>query len=455
MIKVVSPSSFDFGQAAMSLMAVHSRGVDNGWLRKSAAVLTKDISEIRPEPGTTFVHLIALGDAESYGGNRNGDLFPKAANEKYHSTFVKRAKWFHNHKNKPDRGDKVYGYVKASAYNPEMHRVELVVGISEKDDPDSIEKLARGEDLPVSMACTVPHDTCTICGNQAKNAAQYCRCIKEACTQLADDGKFIGMINDDPSFFDISKVNRNADRIAFSLRKVASHGNNIMLSADVANMYGITEPVMLVKDARYYVRLNNLRKLATMEKEVEGEMTQNPSLGSIASALNCDVPGDLEKIPEDKLKPVLGALASARVSLPLTDFFRLVLGSRFSELEKDMPAAEAALPGVFSRACENPDEFLSGVDNYSPSAAGLPACVQDILKKVIPQASLEAGPIGGRVTTIVLRKHAAVLPHNQLKSQSAVGKMLAEEYARYKVAMLDWVDDPFVVKMAVLQHFGI
>ena len=100
MLKVISPSSFDFDQPVMSLVDVHSRGVDNTWLRKSAAVLTKEMSELRPEKGITFAHLIALGDMETTGLNRNGDGFPAAENKAHRHTFVKHARWYHNHKNK-------------------------------------------------------------------------------------------------------------------------------------------------------------------------------------------------------------------------------------------------------------------------------------------------------------------------------------------------------------------
>jgi len=276
MIKVVLPSSFNFDQQVMSLVDVHSKGVDHSWLKKTAAVLTKELSEIRPDPNFTFVHLIALGDQEKTGFNRNGDGFPRATNETRHDTFVKHANWYHNHRNKPARGDKVYGHVKASAYNKPMGRVELIVAIDNKKDPDSIEKLARGEDIPVSMACKEDYDVCSYCGHKAKTEAEHCKHVKEACAQMTDDGQFIGMVNPPEAnitFFDISKVHRNADRIAFSLRKVAGHGQ-VTLSTDLARMYGITEPAELVKDGKFHRRLDLLRKLAKLEKEIEGEIKE-------------------------------------------------------------------------------------------------------------------------------------------------------------------------------------
>lgn len=454
MIKVVMPSSFDFDQQVMSLVDVHSKGVDHSWLKKSAAVLTKELSEIRPEKDMSFVHLIALGDQETYGMNRNGDGFPKEANEKYHDTFVKYAKWFHNHKNKPARGDKVYGIVKCSAYNPTMRRVELIVGINEKDDPDSIEKLARGEDIPVSMACKVPYDVCSVCGNKAKTAAEYCKHIKEACTQMTKEGKQIGMVNTKPTFFDISKVRRNADRIAFSLRKVAHTGP--VLGVDMAAMYQIAEPTFLVKDATYHRRLALLQKLAKLEKQIDGEIKANPSMRLVADGLNKPVEEDLAKIPEAKLKAVLGKLASDNVTLPMPDFFRMVMGSRFNEIEDDLPSAQAQLPGVFSGALKTAEEFMSGVGSYEPVDAPLPALIKSVLTKVGRQISLAGSTLDGRVLTMALHKTAsAFVPNKSLKPNPQIGKILAEEYARYKLAALDKVRDPSVVKLSVLQDFGI
>lgn len=457
MIKVVMPSSFNFDQQVMSLIDVHSRGVDSCWLKKTAAVLTKEMSEIRPEPGTSFVHLIALGDAETYSGNRNGDLLPRATNEQCHPTFVKLAKWFHNHKNKPARGDKIYGTVKASAYNPDMHRVELIVGINEKADPESIQKLARGEDLPVSMALQEKYDICSICGHKAPSEREHCSHVKEACTQLTDDGRFIGMINPpeaDIKFFDISRVGRNADRIAFTLRKVAGV-EPVQLSTDLAKFYGLVEPVDLVKDSVYAKQYAMLQKLAKLEKEIEGEIKANPALRTVADGLNAPVSENLQRVPDDKLPAALGKLASDRVSLSLPDFYRLAMGLRFGEVEYDLPAAQACLPGVFAGALKTAEDFLSGVKPYEPLDAPLPVMIKNTLNKVGQQSSLLGDQVRRRVAQAALRKSAGVfVPNKLLQPTSEIGRILATEYARYKLAALAKIEDEAVVKLAVLQDFG-
>ena len=833
MIKIVTPSAFDFDQPIMSLVDVHKNGVDQSWLRKSAAVLTKEMSELRPEPGITFVQLLALGDQEAYGLNRNGDGFPKSANEKNHHTFVKHAKWFHNHKNKPHLGHPDYGFVKMSAYNPEMKRVELVVGIDEKKDPDSIQKLASGKDIPVSMACItdpeypvltengykpitsvttedkvlthtgkwqkvkavnrrvytgevasfemnglplpleltadhmmfakvfegsreleavkskagryfrdsnafdakpagwahvnhvqvgdrffyqpitqreryaalddvelarllgyytaegslaynedracsihltcnmddmavrevpvlieslnigascilrakrnsaaaidigvhstrlaefvrrfcgvgcrgkvvppevfnssddvklaylgswhegdgfadkkgvhwstasinlalscrdllatldmpssiykidhancatsghsgsgveytvnlswldanklikwshkvadskfvaeyenvdsrkkppamrickdgryayrikhvsirhvvdtqtynieveedesyllagmishnckVPYDECTICGNQAKKPDEYCTHIKEAVTQFTNDGKQIGMINWDPDFFDISKVHRNADRIAFTLRKVAGV-SNVVLGAELAQQWGITEPTELIKDAKVRGRINLLKKLAEMEKEIDGEIKADQNMKNIADSIQ-DVP-EIGTVPQKELSGVLKKCADARVSLPIDGFFKMVMGQRYSEVEKDIPSAKTAMLSVFSDAVTDPMSFLSGVGNYEPVDKGVTNVLKRAVEKVARTGSLDAGPVGGRVQLSILRKTSCV---KLAAPVTPAGTCLAEEYARYKFAFIERVQDPFVARMAILQNFG-
>jgi len=448
MIKIVTPSAFDFDQPIMSLVDVHKNGVDQSWLRKSAAVLTKEMSELRPEPGITFVQLLALGDQEAYGLNRNGDGFPKSANEKNHHTFVKHAKWFHNHKNKPHLGHPDYGFVKMSAYNPEMKRVELVVGIDEKKDPDSIQKLASGKDIPVSMACKVPYDECTICGNQAKKPDEYCTHIKEAVTQFTNDGKQIGMINWDPDFFDISKVHRNADRIAFTLRKVAGVPN-VVLGAELAQQWGITEPTELIKDAKVRGRINLLKKLAEMEKEIDGEIKADQNMKNIADSIQ-DVP-EIGTVPQKELSGVLKKCADARVSLPIDGFFKMVMGQRYSEVEKDIPSAKTAMLSVFSDAVTDPMSFLSGVGNYEPVDKGVTNVLKRAVEKVARTGSLDAGPVGGRVQLSILRKTSCV---KLAAPVTPAGTCLAEEYARYKFAFIERVQDPFVARMAILQNFG-
>ena len=67
MIKTILPSAFGFNDKLAMLVDVHSRGVDSGWMSKRAAAGIFKDADIKPEKDHSFIHLIAMGDAETYG----------------------------------------------------------------------------------------------------------------------------------------------------------------------------------------------------------------------------------------------------------------------------------------------------------------------------------------------------------------------------------------------------
>jgi hypothetical protein len=77
--------------------------------------------------------------------------------------------------------------------------------------------------------------------------------------EILEDGQQIYMQNPNPSFFDISIVGRPADRIGYSLRKVA-YGNGVVGGHELAEAMNL-DPLSMVKSAM-------LTRLAEMEKHV-------------------------------------------------------------------------------------------------------------------------------------------------------------------------------------------
>ena len=130
-----------------------------GEIVKSASELGKQASTIfkceydalKPPKGMTGIHLVALGDSEAYPMNRNGDLFPKEACQKYYDTFVKHGHVFEHHRNKDPK--KAIGQIKAAAYNPDMHRIELYIWADNEKAHDHLERLEKTGEVPFSMAC--------------------------------------------------------------------------------------------------------------------------------------------------------------------------------------------------------------------------------------------------------------------------------------------------------------
>jgi len=191
MIKVTFSDSYKYNDPTVSLVDMHSRGVDKQWIEKNAAhSLLPAFDTIKPESNKTLIRLIAMGAADTYGSNRNGDAFYKSAAKldlvdpdwsklktrsgdihtksaetfsdattrgliECHDTFVKHGHVFRNHKNKPQHGDPIHGQIKASAYNDKMNRVDLLISVDNDEWRDDLQKIASDENVPFSMACII------------------------------------------------------------------------------------------------------------------------------------------------------------------------------------------------------------------------------------------------------------------------------------------------------------
>lgn len=189
------------------------------------------IRTLKPDPKYLFLHIIAMGAGEYFGPNTNGDYFPETGGPvvrkgliEKHDTFRTVAKLFKHHINKDV--NKSYGHVSFSTYNNPMHRVELVVAADREKAPDIVQRAENGERLGFSMSCRIIFDICSICGNKARTRSEYCTHIMNHLLEIQPDGKQVYMINEDPTFFDISYVLRPADKTAMLLSKVAQDVRN-------------------------------------------------------------------------------------------------------------------------------------------------------------------------------------------------------------------------------------
>lgn len=191
------------------------------------------LSHIPLLPGDVPTHQIALGATEKWGANRNGDGFKRAHCVKCHHTFVKHAKLFREHNNRPT--SPYYGVVKLSYYCPAMDRIHLLGilnGTKEAADRNGglvadaeLEDLEKYGYYPTSMACRLPFDVCSWCEKQAKNRREYCTettCKAGGCrdnlgkiVKVAGDYHHLHVDNPNPEWFDNSKVWRGADPTAF------------------------------------------------------------------------------------------------------------------------------------------------------------------------------------------------------------------------------------------------
>lgn len=466
MLKVISPNAFNFGEPVARLADVHSRGIDSGWMKKRAAVLTKEIAEVRPEPGTSVIHLITLGSMEYYGHNRNGDAFneksarvqhpePEKGNpgytlldsglSRYHKTFAKYAKVYKDHANKDP--ELASGEIIAEALNPEMHRGELLIRVKDDLWAPELEKLARGEDLAFSMSAKVPYDICTICGHKAANRSEYCDHLRFEMGHVKEGGWHVGAINDRPLFFDISGVFRPADRIAYGLQKVASAGGSApaVSSAELAERLGVSAPVSVLLDGsprRVQEKLAAMQRMAAMEKQI---MATGRLLGK-----GMDGGCPMDNLPDEAIHQMRGcaipglmrALADAKICLPVRDFLRFVLGDKYDSVAGETGVVESLLPGIYSRMLDsgNGVEDVTGNDTYDPGTELAPRVIRDLIDSLKPGLGLGMGPVRRRLQMIIIRGESPdKLQLRKVASDLQPSKMadwLAKQYVAYQLAFV-------------------
>lgn len=210
------------------------------------------LSEIKPEPGKTTLLVLAMSSSEYYGPNRNGDAFSEGPIEVngqmlvrpgeelpcHHKSF-EDGHVFKHHINKDP--SKALGRILQSAYNWMMHRVELLCQLDNNKAQDIVGRVEGGEFPGVSMGCKIDHDVCAICGNKAPTRAQYCNHVsgsdpRYGMNSLTEDGRRCCVYNPSPRFFDLSAVFKPADRIGYTMKKVAyDRIYDIQLSADLGS----------------------------------------------------------------------------------------------------------------------------------------------------------------------------------------------------------------------------
>lgn len=475
-IKLIMPGSFDFHEPVAQLVKYSSHGLRGDDLRefvKRASVQFIDkVAALKPAPGEVPIHVIALGAHEWYGFNRNGDGFKEAVCKEYHPTFQKYARWYRDHQNKdPSKGR---GKIVASAYNGDMRRIELLVNLFATKEAaerngglvadEEMEKLANGEDIPVSMACRVSHDICSGCGNKAASRAEYCgpeMCKYGGCrdnlAKTFDDGTTLGVFNPDPRYFDISKVFRPADRIAYTLgmAKRAADMEELMKEASdvygaersssaIAEKLGVSMPLWQLADGpwtdpKLLGQLKVASDLVALEDQVSAESSLSPHSRAFApevQPLRDDAP-DIRSGPF-KLAHVVTALADERCMLPPDTFIAMLTGNEVTNSVKiAADLVRERLPGVFSRMAESPDlENQLRANPYLPGGP-VPRRVRHWVLKHASEWSMDRPRVIQRLQLSTLRHPDPVQQRPMMKVATAGNvEELANHYAMYQLGFL-------------------
>lgn len=412
--KLIQTGAYDFGEQPSRLVDPPSRMQRHLGLAKAAGV--NDIfgdAEIDVPDNHTVVHVIAVGDSDRYGANRNGDEFSRDDNIRKHSSFRDNGHVFRNHKNY-DPIHKI-GEVLASAHNDPASRIELLLALDNQKCEDELQKVAGGGDLPTSMGSKQAYDVCSFCGHQAKTAAEHCSHVKNHLGEVAENGVKVAMLNPDPNYFDISLVFKPADRVAYTLRNL---GEKIASASGTVGGHQLAEAFGLCSyDSE---KRASITRLASIMKEQP----------AVVKALPCPLPPPaLDELKGVKRRGgdqhLLGKLHDQGLLLSPGDFGQIFLGEDGEKMEA---ACDEFGPEI--------DELIAdgdGPDSLDGECEiGGPDIPDEILPMVEDALSMDSQPVKARVIRLSVTPRAKVASNRWVDTHELRG--LADLYAFYKLA---------------------
>jgi hypothetical protein len=417
-----------------------------------------DLSRYAPDKDHFLQHVVAMGATESYGPNKNADGFKRATLMTSHPTFVKNGCFFREHRNRCQKTQGI-GQIKASTYNKDMDRVELLVWGNIKKAEEEYELAKSGKPLSYSMSCKIAGDICNCCGNFAKTRANYCDHMKYHANQyLPEFQKYAFVDNPDPTFFDISRVAKPADRIAHYLayafpdEKAASFDRPI-LGIDWAAYEG----VKLAHDDTDAVVQNILRKLVAEESYVSNRVFEKAATDARAQFYNqiCKhafygqlTDAELDVIRNIRPGTLFRKFATHGVILPFQSFIAYVEGRRIADVMDDdnvKYAACSCMGDMFKNLASSGilsalNMFDAGSHGMTENDAGCDDVVDEAMERVAERFSCNVEPVKSRVIAITIKgasqNRKPLLPRDTHKVDVKKAEALSSLYAHYKIATL-------------------
>ena len=378
--KLITNESFQYDDPITSLIRFHSRGVDTDSLKKIANhnVFEPFLADYKPPSDRVVIHVLAVGDEEFYGPNRNCDAFSREDNVTAHKTFKELGYVFRGHKHNDPL--KAVGDVIATAHNDKMSRIELLLGLDPAKCPKEVQAVENGDDVPVSMGTAQDYDVCSLCGNKAKTKKQHCSHIKKFLGHVAADGTKIYMKNPKPKYFDISLVHKPADRIAYTLRKVAAESDTVIGGHELAEIFG-WEPAGFEKMAA-------MRRVASIIKDVPAHIRK----GTVPFRLSPSGQQDLVKQAQiHGVEQLLSFLTHNQFLLSPGDF-GAVLGADPDTC--DCAVEEFSQPEAL---CDD-RQTIQAFDSPPPAVPlNLPG---DLMQELASKTSMEEAPVRKRMLII-------------------------------------------------------
>ena len=427
--------------------------------KQASTIFHKEYDEMKPPKGMTGIHLVALGDSEAFPMNRNGDLFTKAACEKYYDTFVKHGHVYEHHRNKDPK--KSIGQIKAAAYNPDMHRIELYIWADNEKAHDHLERLEKTGETSFSMACTVPNDRCSVCGAIREKPGDKSECdhIKYSLGKIAEDGTQIGTYNDEPKWFDISFVGRPADRIAWNLKVASAMPEELTINSSVkqAEIEGYVAPDDLAIESDLAKRkLGLMKKLAHCYEKCSAWASgdSKPStarekyefeLMKLAGARLDDE--TIYALREMDPKDAFSALGDAGILMDAPSLFKYAFGKDYKIVEEYVEPVEKAASSVIRDAVESSScaEFCN-CSMFDPRPMGITSrpVPSGLAYSMAKSAAARGFGTDDAVTSVLCAMASGSFCDTSSHEKKAsctsvdpsVSMKLAKKYAMYKLAGL-------------------
>lgn len=399
---------------------------------------------VQPDKDHVAIHLVALGDEERYGFNRNGDSFPKQACIDYHDTFVKHGKVYEHHRASDPKLN--MGKIAQSAYVDPMGRIELIVHAHKDKASDHLHKMASKGEASFSMGANVKYDVCSICDTKRANSRdpKQCNHVKYDLGKMAEDGSYTGTRNPEPKFFDISFVTKPADRIAWSLSKSASAGDEFIDGIKAASYSGLRAPadVVFANDELALLKVaiankllaagNNLRKIA----ESGPHTVEDGFVWALrhASAVNVLDDAKIAALREYNHKDTFAALADAGVVLDPVSYVKLAMGTDLGVAADHISAYKMACSNLFTdeqstleMCADGFHDVQSGVLYSSElgklAQAGVSLIQESNHNDLAIKHSIECGDV-------------QLVPEVKMAANNSVADTLATSYGSYKLSTL-------------------
>lgn len=422
----------------------------------SSDLVTRNlIEQHRPKDDSQImVHLVAMGDSDIWGFNKNGDHFSNDALIKYANTFVTNGHVFREHDNTCP--SKSIGTIKHAAYDPKgMRRVELLVWLDRDKAQQEFDLIKKGSALSWSMSCKVPWDECSICGNRASRVSNYCDCLKYNLGRYMHEKRAYAYAkNIHPKFFDISHVANPADRVARYLEYIKKDDSDLAKAASSTDVTYVSSTLM-AKAAG--VNLDNrlsLNELIILEKLCEAETMYKSACedGSINYKESSIYPFALKQNFTTKEASVVKqaspsvffrkmANSKSIMSFPAWVNYAFDMDSSSPEFKK---ASALYLPGIFnfikeSGCCDVPfmDMVSAGYDTPDP--------IDVVMKDLEEKFSTEEEKVHSNVIHIMIDIDMDKLKNNKNKKETikkeasaitcddGLAKQMATSYANYQI----------------------